>query len=63
MSMRIKDDSSSIDLIITEKSWTFYETSQSLFIPRGKVLRFELNSGIAVGSPVLIDLVQVLRMD
>jgi hypothetical protein len=63
VSMRVKEDSSSIDLTITEKTWTFYESSQSLFIPKGQVLRLELNSGIAVESAVLIDLVQVHRVD
>ncbi len=64
VSMYLKDDEEQIiKLAIESKEWTTYESAETLNLAKGKTLRLELNSAFTVDSAILIDMVEVFKIE
>jgi len=57
------NDSTKLELKITEKKWTLYESDKNLVVRQGQKLRVEMNSAISDSGAMLIDLVDVYRIE
>lgn len=64
VSMHLKNDEERIiELAIENENWTKYESAEMLNLPKGKILRLELNSAFTVESAILVDVVEVFIVE
>lgn len=53
----------SIHIGISDSVWTTYESKDTLFCPAGKSLRLHLHAGGIVSSAILVDLVEIIKVE
>jgi len=56
---RVDEPTGRISVSVTDSSWTYYRSADSLFCPAGGTLRIEMGAGGIVFSAMLVDLVEV----
>ena len=52
-----------VEVAVTEKDWTSYASADSIFCPVGDHLRIEMICGGIVYSAMLVDLIEVVRVN
>jgi hypothetical protein len=60
--IRKNDWGGAITILINDTTWTRYQSADELFCPAGDTLSLELTSGGFIGSSMLIDLIEVVRV-
>ncbi len=57
------DYSPEVSVSVTENEWTFYQSPDTLYCPAGKSILLQMGAGGYVPSAMLVDLVEIVRLD
>ena len=57
--MRTRDFTGALHISVSDTTWTFYQSPDTLFCPAGDTLRIEMSSGGIVNSAMLVDQLEV----
>ncbi|MFC1502260.1 hypothetical protein ACFL6A_02495 [bacterium] len=59
----VNNPSREITISITDTAWTFYESAQTLTCPSDDAVRITMNSGGYAPSSMLVDLLEIVRVE
>ncbi len=62
LTLSIPDTRTEIWISIQDSSWHFYQSQDSLYVPRGVDLQITMNAGGIIPSAILVDLIKVVRV-